>query len=353
MKNSKKAHIQEYTHHFAKTIGIQLTLNCPFKCDHCMVNSGPERHEEIPTEKALDWISEIGKNKSIGLISITGGEPFVDLKKLEILTGLTKEYGLLVNVVTNAFWSKSYSYARKILEGLPGITHLSISTDEFHLENVPLENIKNASMAALENGIEVALSICSKHNPDFNDHLKSTLGNELFERLVIITQHIHSVGMAKYLRFPELKKPVKELSPLACGNLSMPFILHDGTVMACCGDIILNPELYDSLCLGNIELTPLNQILREADQNYLIHALRLWGPSGLLKRIPDEKLTPGLKKGYSAGNICDLCSDMLSHSDIVNQLKDELSRKKVQREIALGRSLKYGELSMLKSTEPL
>ncbi len=318
-----------------------------------MVNAGPERQEEVPIEKALNWISEIGRSKSVEVISLTGGEPFVNLNKLEELTNLAKEWDLLVNVVTNAFWSKNYSHAIKIVKRLRGVTHLSISTDIFHSENVPLENIKNASVAALDNGLEVALSICLKPNDNFIDRLKNALGNELFDKLLVVPQHIHYIGMAEDLNFDEAKEPIKKLLPMACGNLSMPFILYDGTVMACCGDVILKPDLYPSLTLGNVDHISLEQILTEADQNYLIHALRLWGPSGLLKRITNKKLISSLKKSYSLNNICDLCCDLFSHPDIVTYLMNELNCKKVQREIALGRSLRFGELSMLKSTEPL
>lgn len=338
---------------FGKTIGLQLTLRCPFKCDNCLVNAGPERREEVPTPVALSWVSKIGRVGTIEVISITGGEPFVNQKRLEEITHLAKEYGLLVNVVTNAFWGKNYAQGTKLLKKLQGITHLSISTDIFHNKDIPLENVKNSCLAALDNGIEVALSICLKQNDDFIDILKSELGKELFEKLLIVPQHIHSVGRAKDLSLDEVKSPITKMPSVACGNLSMPFISYDGTIMACCGDAILKAELYPALKLGNMEQNSLRQILRKADRNYLIHALRLWGPAGLFQRITDRKLISRLKKSYSRDNICDLCCDLLSQVDIVNFFGEELSKAEVQREIALGRALKYGELSMLSISKSL
>ncbi len=345
--------LEQYARLFGKAIGIQVTLNCPLNCAHCIVSSSPQRKEEIPTEKVVKWISEIGETDSIKLIFITGGEPFVNINKLEKISKSANEYGLFLHIVTNAFWAKSYNQAKKILNKLQGITNLAISTDTYHVKYIPFEFIKNASLAALDNGIEVGISICITKNDTFQNTLEKEFGKELLDKLLIVTQKVHATGRARDLSMMEKKVFVDKYPLKSCSNLATPFILYDGTVMACCGDVILNPDMYTPLKLGKMSQTSLKEILDKADQSFLIHALRMWGPAELYKRIKNKNLISCLKKSYPMDNMCELCCNLLTQPDIVNHLIEEINSPEVQREIALARALQYGELSMINTTKSL
>ena len=72
---------------FLKSIGLAMTFRCPISCAHCIVRAGPQREEEMSLEEAFEWIRQIAcyRNGHIKMLSLTGGEPFHDLNRLEKL----------------------------------------------------------------------------------------------------------------------------------------------------------------------------------------------------------------------------------------------------------------------------
>ena len=136
---------------FLRDIGLVLTYKCQVACPHCVVEAGPHRVEEVSLDDAFDWIRQIASygNGRIRALSLTGGEPFYNIDRLQRISSFGEACGLLVSAVTNAYWASNKQRAVALLKELGAIKILSISTDEHHQKHVPFEWVKNAITAAL------------------------------------------------------------------------------------------------------------------------------------------------------------------------------------------------------------
>ena len=168
-----------------------LTYKCTIACQHCIVEAGPKRRKEMALKEALDWIRQVSvyRNKYILSLGLTGGEPFYDLDRLDIISKYARQLGLFVTTVTNAFWASTRERALEVLQRMQGIQLISLSTDVHHLKMIPLENIKNAAWAARQTGHLYDLAICtdSMVDPSFlqlmedlrasgeGEHIKATV----------------------------------------------------------------------------------------------------------------------------------------------------------------------------------
>ena len=83
-----------------------MTYKCQITCPHCIIKTGPHGAEEVSMENALAWIEQISSYRDgyIRVLSLTGGEPFYDMDKIKRISGFGGKGGLVISVVTNAFW---------------------------------------------------------------------------------------------------------------------------------------------------------------------------------------------------------------------------------------------------------
>ena len=132
------------------------------------MEAGPKRRKEMVLEEALDWISQVSayRNQYILSLGLTGGEPFYDLDRLEVISTHARQLGLFVTTVTNAFWAPTRERALEVMQRMKGIQLISLSTDTDHLKLIPMENIMNAAWAARKTGHLYDLAICTDSKTD-------------------------------------------------------------------------------------------------------------------------------------------------------------------------------------------
>lgn len=138
-----------------KSAGIMLTYRCNATCADCYVNSSPEKRGVLPAEDLREYLREL---KRLGItgpkIHFGGGEPFFHYDHLVECFEAAREVGMLPlgKLETNAFWCKSDDLARKRLTEIGdfGVVRLHVSTDVFHQEFIPIENVRTAVRIARE-----------------------------------------------------------------------------------------------------------------------------------------------------------------------------------------------------------
>jgi hypothetical protein len=133
----------------------------------------------------------------------------------------------------------------------------------------------------------------------------------------------------------------------ACFSCSVAFVLPDGTISACGGDMQWTANGCDRFKLGELPKKSFGDISAEAEQNYLVHAMRLWGPAKLADIAVERGFSGRLKGSYIKDNVCDLCSDLFSIPEVVRAIEESLEDAGFRREIALARALIFGELEMI------
>ena len=138
--------------------GLMLSYWCPGRCACCYVFSGPEAgssETEMNTDLALDcWrsIKRLGGER--GKVHITGGEPFGNYNRLKQILQLAceEQLGGLEKIETNAYWCQNAELVRERLTELKelGLKKLQISTDVYHQEYIPIEQVRLAARIAQE-----------------------------------------------------------------------------------------------------------------------------------------------------------------------------------------------------------
>lgn len=153
---------------FLKNVGLMVTYRCQIACPHCIIKAGPHRTEAVSIREAFEWIDQVVSYRGghIKILSLTGGEPLYDLDLLKKIAEYGASHGLFISAVTNAFWASSVSKATEILQELPEIRTIAISTDTYHLENIPFSQVRNAIRSAKKMNLMYSISVCTESYED-------------------------------------------------------------------------------------------------------------------------------------------------------------------------------------------
>jgi len=331
---------------FLRNVGLVVTYQCQVTCPHCILQAGPRRKERVNRAEALDWIAQLARYRDgmVWVLALTGGEPFFDLELLHELSAAAAGQNLLVSAVTNAFWAASLEKAVRVLESLPSLRVLQISTDVYHQQSIPFERVANAVKAARACQIPYTLAVCTENEEDPGYlRVMDQLG-ELVDRNLIYTSITFPVGRAAQnvdrSRYSASAEPPRS----ACTAGSAPIILPDGRVLACIGPLI-QLETPHPLLLGNLRDEPLEAIFDRAETNPILHAIRIWGPHVLIQRAAEAGLGAQLPQTYFGNSVCNACYDLMASPQICAFLQELALDPAFQRKVA------YARVYYMKETE--
>jgi organic radical activating enzyme len=332
---------------FLKNIGFMLTYKCTISCPHCIVEAGPKRRKEMGLEEALDWIRQVSsyRNKYILSLGLTGGEPFYDLDRLEVISTHARRLGLFVTTVTNAFWAPTRERALEVLQRIDGIQLISLSTDADHLKLIPMENIKNAAWAARKTGHLYDIAICtdSKTDSSFLQLVEDlrTSGEDEHIKVTITAPVGRAQNRKRYLNFAMESLP----SGGGCDLASSPLVFPNGKVIGCTGAFVALPPIHPML-LGDLRQESLETILDHSENNPYVHAMRLWGPYGFYVILKEHGFGNLLPKEYIKDCPCDACFKLFTNRRLVKALDAIMWEDEMLKLIACGRAAYLDEPAM-------
>ncbi len=327
-----------------------VTLRCPLACSHCIVQAGPHRTEEMRPAEARKWVRQVMAYRDgwVKALGVTGGEPFYNL---ELLGGIAEEAaaaGLLVSVATNAFWASSEQEATRILEALPGVAVLTLSTDPYHLVSIPLDHVRNAADACDACDVSWSISVCTQ-DEQCPEHLA------FMDRLLDFAPHeridvTYALPMGRALSSLDRSTYPQTIEPpvCACTRANAPIIFPDGRVLACIGPIIDLPPGH-LLELGNLRDEPLGVVFDRAETNVLLHALRMWGPRQLIDMLRGAGLGEHLQETYIQECVCDACYNLFASPALAPALYHMAADPALAREVAYARAFCVQEAQMLQA----
>lgn len=300
---------------FAQTIVFVPTLRCPLRCLHCVTESGPDVRREMKPEDAERWIDGLAATGRVRRLVLSGGEPFVDLARLDAILEAASGRGLAVSAVTSASWAPTPERARRVLESRPALSEICVSVDRWHLEFLSLGNARHAIEAAVALGRRsTVFATEAPADGSVVESLRASLDPAVASRLEIRREPLHFAGRARGAGASALAPhiawgPLEAAAEGPCTGPAAPAVLPDGTVLACCGDAISAPEEWTALVLGSLATESAESILARADANPLLHAIRLLGPKALLLKARELGAASGGRE-YERDNICDTCRDL-------------------------------------------
>lgn len=126
-------------------VHIHPTLNCNLRCLHCYSNSEPNLKLGLELDDLLPYLKYLRDKHKFNVISISGGEPFLYSKLLDLLK-FTKDIGYYNQVVSNGMLLKS----KRNRSALDYIDSIAISIDG----NKELHNEMRASNLAYDKMLE-------------------------------------------------------------------------------------------------------------------------------------------------------------------------------------------------------
>lgn len=335
---------------YSSRLAIILTDKCNIQCRHCLSDCAPTKENRLDkdlVERLIEESAEIG----IKTICFTGGEPFLDMDMLRFAFKKCKFFRLDATVISNGFWARSVKQASSILKSLEGHIRLGLSVDHFHQEFIPIEWIQNAIIACNELGIESSIRISHLNNPEAEiENIRQQLGDikglyEIeFQPIQRSGRAVSNVNINSIFTY--------DTSLAMCRSADTHAVNVDGSVTACCGTIGYWQHSNHMLNFGNVKSQSLKEILRSADNNPALHALRLWGPWKLFCLVlaqaeyEGSPITPP-----KFGEICTLCEYVVADPELCELLRRALQNPQVCREIAVARMMDLGEVSMFLALE--
>lgn len=332
---------------FLKNIGLLMTYQCQVQCPHCIIQAGPHRTEEMSLEDAYYWIKQIAayRHGFIKVLSLTGGEPFFNIQRLKLMSEFAKEQGLYVSAVTNGYWASTVKKAIRILDSLPSLMMLQISTDKYHQQSIPFERVRNAMLACDACDLPYTISICTENeeDPDYQKTLREV--SEFVDPQVIFTAITFKAGRALQMDTAQNYKTSSTPPISSCGAGGAPIVFPNGQIVACIGPII-DLKIPHPLMLGNLRQKSIEQILDQAESNVVLHAIRIWGPKFLIHLVREAGLERELPKYYIKGSVCHACYELMANPKIVDFLMSLQNDSDLAQKIAYARIFYLNEPEM-------
>lgn len=296
-------------------VGIMYSTKCNIRCDHCMVEAGPECSERLAdgqVEEVITSLSQLG----IGLWGITGGEPFLFPAKIRRFLSWANDSEIKSMIATNAFWARTYEDARQTLQPLrqAGLSKLLISASKFHQVFIDVQCVVNAAQAACDDGIDTEVHLTMTREMDgLTRHLLRTLRQN---RISVRPYRLSLAGRASRLAHEVMTSHGPSSPPGGCDQIHHPIVMTDGRVVSCCSlptapDYA--PPSWSPLLLGNINERSLADILTEANQSVPLRLLARIGPEGILNLLQGSAFAGEYPTGTpDESDRCKLCYHLFS-----------------------------------------
>lgn len=285
-------------------LGIVMSLRCNASCGHCSTSCGPHRTEALDQDRIFRLITDAAALRPDEplLLTLTGGEPFLDPGKLRVVIEHAASLGAEVACVTNAYWATSEDRAGTLLTDLrgAGLSLLAISVSRYHAEFVNRTRVRRALVAARKVGLRTVLKCAVTYADQPRDGVPvwldfAELADELEIFAVMAPGHENAVlDEAELILEPGLPKGICPSSALV--------VSEDGTARVCGAAAPLST--FHSV--GSIATQPLKTLAWRAASRGKYRALRDRGPEYFARAIVERGHGTRLRPAYAS--VCDLCS---------------------------------------------
>lgn len=233
------------------SLHLKITDACNFRCRHCIQDASMSRRVRW-TDQDYHRIEVALAHTKFKTVTLTGGEPTLDIETMEKLGSIIKmspSSSALVGIATNAWFAKDQASLEATLNRLSFVEHLFLSIDKYHLEFLHLDDYKRLIHFCRDN--HVGFSFKTIMDDPMDLCLIETWENEL--ECKIPMEKVVSVGRAQssISAFPpgELARaPDSEFE--RCPILGATMYSPDIGFSCCCGDLFHKPksqELFASI----------------------------------------------------------------------------------------------------------
>lgn len=311
-----------------KTLAVMPTRACPSACRHCGSFSSPHARDKLDL-KVMSKAIRQAKDLGFGLIAFTGGEATLEWENLLQCLNLAKSLGLRTRLVTNAHWAHSLDSARRVINELKsnGLDEINYSTGDEHARFIPVENVVNAIVTALELDYSVQVMVEYRSTREITKNslleyrLIKNLPSELYGKIDITESPwmpINPNQSGNYLIDDVVNSNNVHLRE-GCKSLLQTYTIQpDGRVGACCGlGMEIIPELQSGFAEGDGFL---HDAIIDAEGDFLKLWIRYKGPEKILAWASSKN--PEIKWENIYAHRCQACQQVYKDPKVAKVIRE-------------------------------
>lgn len=222
-----------------RSLLLFITDRCPVGCAHCSVDSRKDSAKISDFglfEEIVAWVADQPRFEVVG---ISGGEPFVERRGLELASRAFADAGKRTVVFTSGTWARQKHAPRWIQNVLAHCASVYLSTDSFHAKGVSDANFVNAARAVTAAGCWLIVQgLNDAESPDrIEGLLRLALGDRWSTEAEINLVKPLSNGRGNAVFQAQTTVPGHALG--TCSLVRNPMIRYDGRVSACCNESVI------------------------------------------------------------------------------------------------------------------
>lgn len=303
---------------YNKTVSINLDSRCNASCDHCCFSSSPTSTTRMEKNYIKDLVTEFAKNKTIQVISFTGGEVFLDYKFLKELMEIIKPYEKQITLISNGFWGISKKKVQEYFHDMNSLNviALTISYDEYHAPFVKPSSVKRIfeHSRKYRGSIDISLNMAVTKDK-MSNHILEELGDSILG--VKITKFpMISVGAAKNrIKQENIHKfySLEDEDSLHCPGYDIVYH-HDGEIYPCC-----SPAIFETkITLREEYNQSFERTVEKLNSNLLLFILRKEGFKWFLNILKENNKIEEFDIPYEFSSICGVCGSLFNSAEKIN-----------------------------------
>jgi organic radical activating enzyme len=288
-----------------------VTDRCPVGCAHCSVDSRRDSPTIIDFPLFERIVDGICADPELQIVGISGGEPFVERRGLELASRRIAEVGKELVVYTSGVWATSAEPAAWIRVVLRRSSCVFLSTDAFHAAQIQSQRFVRAAHAIAAEQVWIVVQVIDI--ADMVEQARALLHAAFAERwsefaeLNLTRPLLYGRGAAVFM---QTKHTTPGHAFGGCLMAAAPVIRYDGLVSGCCNENVImggGPELLRRRCASEQQVSAALGYFRT---DPLLGAIGGVGPGALtahprLADLADEQFA----------SICDLCWRLLERTE--------------------------------------
>jgi hypothetical protein len=333
----------------ARSITFSVTRRCPLTCAHCNQESGPKVDSAIMSlefgQHVAAQLPEL-QHHDLAYVGFTGGEPTLACDFVRCVSDECFRLGIKTGITSAANWAHSDASTERMLDRLPHLTRWDLSTDRYHLEHVPLEQIERAFRALSERGrpplVRFAYHVPESPPGEARTAALEPEDAELVRRIHgfagerISFQPVQARGRGRTLT--RLRAPCADRSSsLLC--LSQGLLIDERGIISPCGSLQANEPGDHPLRMGNAFSEPLLPALQRWRHDPVLQLLRLGSVPVLLAESNVAGLSASALQGDSD---CERCVSLTRKARLLESVLDHAGTPEVKRAMAEAAREAYG-----------
>jgi len=329
-----------------QSLTILTTSRCSASCDHCCMNSGPSRTDVLDGQTVTNVISDLHKRSPLKVVVFAGGEPTLAKGALHAGIQHCRKLGITSRLVTNASWATSFPKARKMIERLraSGLNEINFSADDYHLPDVPFENVIRAwkvskcvgfSGVIVANGAAPGSFITPSYIMEqLTETLPTRFSDEGLSQMSSSPASdgtVYGISNSRYQRLGRAKDFLpehsfqdadyfKDLSGGCPHAVQSPALSPQGHLLSCCGFELEGNGVLDFGAAGGDRAS--NRI-EAANADPIVRAIAYLGPAFLKEVV--EQVAPKIEFPKSFGSMCEVCQSVVGNTEAIEALRENVN----------------------------